>query len=121
MLILHGYRKYFTDILCIFDFGIVIISTIDIIITLTTSIELTTLNSLKALRLIRIFRIAEAWKTLWKLMCQTVDVVGEMIDFLILFMLFTFTFTLLGREWFAFKTKLNEDLQDDERDGEELN
>lgn len=62
------HKNYFYDIWNIFDFGIVIFSTIDIILNLATNIELTTLGLLRALRLVRVFRIANHWGPLRKLM-----------------------------------------------------
>jgi len=98
-----GFRSYFCDRGNIFDFVIVILSSLDLVATLMritaepNSIALV----FRIFRLLRIFKLARTWDR-FKFFVNTVaETLTKVSSFTILLALFIFMFAILGMELFA--------------------
>lgn len=101
-----GFKQYFLDKFNTFDFIVIIISTIDVILSLSKTFELkggSAVQAFRTFRLLRVFKLAKSWKQFQHLLKTINHTLKDISTFSILLFLFIFTYTILGMEWFAYK------------------
>ena len=109
-----GFKGYFQDKFNTFDCVIVMISTIDILVTygLPSSDDSggsSAISALRAFRLLRVFKIAKSWKKLQDLLKTIGKTLKDVSNFSVLLFLFMFTYTLLGMDLFAYKVAFDDE------------
>ena len=106
-----GIRGYVSDRFNVFDGIIVILSTLELILTYAAAGLGTggVISAFRALRLLRVFKLAKNWPTLQALIEAMTKTLADISYFAILMFLFIFIFALLGMEFFAHNVKLSED------------
>ena len=97
-----GLTGYFSDGFNVFDFVIVIISNIDLIITLSSGSEDGEQSSgfitvLRGFRLLRIFKLVKSWTTLQQLLKTIIGSLGAISNLAVLSLLFLFVYSLIGK------------------------
>lgn len=105
-----GLKPYFTDKYNVFDCFLVVTSCIDIGITYSDLIYRTTaIQALRGFRLFRMFRLARGWTHLQNLLLIMKESLVDLWGLALFFLIFLFTYTVLGKEWFAYKLKFDSD------------
>jgi hypothetical protein len=66
------------------------------------------LSALRTFRLFRIFKLARSWTELQKLLVAMLKCVAEIGNFSVLLFLFMFIYALVGRQFFAFKFRFDD-------------
>lgn len=111
-----GFKNYFKDIYNTLDFFVLLTNLIDVVLYTyhllqeshsSKSDEITVFKALRAFRLIRIFKLAKQWRALNNMIILLVKAIKDISTFCVLLLLFIFTYTILGLEWFSYKVKLN--------------
>ena len=95
-----GPKNYFMDPYNSFDCFLV-----DIALNSTESISYTNtsgLQTLRAFRLIRMFKLVKEFTELQKLLVLMREAVIDLWPLSVYFIIFLFTYTILGREWFSY-------------------
>lgn len=101
-----GLKKYFSDGFGIFDFIVVIFSSIEFfldLINLNMAGALTAIRALRVFRLLRVFKLAKIWKSfhdLLNIFFFTATKIGYLTVILFLCLV---TYAILGKEIFAYK------------------
>jgi len=110
-----GIRGYSSDRFNVFDGIIVILSTLELVLTYAAAGLGTggVISAFRALRLLRVFKLAKNWPDFQDLIATMTKTLADISYFGILMFLFIFIFSLLGMEFFAHKVKLDEDNQPD--------
>ena len=111
-----GIKQYFKDRYNAFDFVIVLLSSVDVLLTqsnLLKSSGTKAVQTLRGVRLLRVFKLAKTWQTLQDQLRTIGNTIKDISIFTVLLFLFMVIFSLLGMEWFAYKVKFNEDNQVD--------
>lgn len=67
------------------------------------------MTALRGFRLLRIFKLARSWKRFELLLETMANTLKDVASFSILLFLYTYIFTLLGMELFAYRAKLDPD------------
>lgn len=101
-----GWPIYVRDSANIFDFFLVIVALIEVIIK-NLNIKLKVLQTFRILRLLRVFKLARVWgglQSILKTMWSTFKSIGY---FYLLMSLFLLMFTVLGMEIFGRKIRLD--------------
>jgi hypothetical protein len=105
-----GFKDYFRDKFNTFDCFIVFVSTVDLIYSYSTSdTSNSAITALRAFRLIRVFKLVKSWNGLQNLLRTVGKSLIDISSFTVLLCIFIFTYTLLGMEMFAYKTKFDAD------------
>lgn len=97
-----GFTEYVSDGFNIFDAVIVIVSTIDLIVTLSqTGQEETSetgfITVLRGFRLLRIFKLVKSWTTLQSLLRTIIGSMVAISNLAVLSLLFLFVYSLIGK------------------------
>lgn len=106
-----GFHNYFIDKFNCFDCFLVVAATVDITLSSATSFTLqgtSALQTLRGFRLIRMFKLTREWTQLQNLLQLMKKALSDLWPLGIIFMIYLFTYTILGREWFAYKAKFDE-------------
>lgn len=103
----NGVKIYFWSGFNIFDFVVVTISTVEIIVDFfnlgVDNSNLTAIRALRVFRLLRMFKLAKFWKSfgeLLNLLFLTLNRIGYLTIIMVLFLC---TYAILGKELFAYK------------------
>lgn len=97
-----GPHHYFVDRFNVFDLNVLLLSTVDLIISSQSGISVgRLLVGFRALRFLRIFKLARKWKSLQDTLTKLSKSFKEMLHFLILLLLFIFVYGLLGMELYS--------------------
>ena len=100
-----GPKNYFMDPYNSFDCFLVLVAAVDIALNSTESISYTNtsgLQTLRAFRLIRMFKLVKEFTELQKLLVLMREAVIDLWPLSVYFIIFLFTYTILGREWFSY-------------------
>ena len=127
-----GFYRYFKDRSNLFDFVIIVLSTLDLIIWIITlydaNAKLSSLDTLgsvsqvfRIFRLLRVFKLARSWHSFNYFLVTIGNTLVKISSFSLLLYLFIFTYTILGMEIFAHSLRFNMDNEvvdyfDDTRD-----
>jgi hypothetical protein len=108
----NGFKLYFKNKYNLFDFVVILISIIDLVLQ---NIELhlfnlKTIRALRIFRLLRVFKLAKVWKSFSYLISTISNTIKKLSYFLVLVWLFWFTYAIIGKEFFAFKSSFTNDL-----------
>ena len=95
-----GLKAYFSEGFYIFDSIIVLISFIDLAVTLTTDGSNGFTTVLRSFRLLRIFKLAKSWKALQNILKTIVTSIGAISNLAVLQFLFMFVYSLIGKQFF---------------------
>lgn len=105
-----GFDNYRRDSYNVFDSVIVIISLVDLALSLTPGIDAgDALTAMRALRLLRMIKLSRSWAALQDILTKTVASLKDISNFSLLLFLFMFIFALLGMELFANIALIDED------------
>lgn len=108
----EGPKSYFRSFFNAFDFFIIIISSIDLVLDnldIKGSKFLGAIRVLRVFRLLRVFKLAKVWKELNDLLITMGVVIKKLVYLLIILLCFLMTFSILGKEFFAFKMAFDEE------------
>jgi hypothetical protein len=101
----QGLKKYTRDLLNIWDFLVVAISLIEVVIlrnyVYTSKTSSNSLASIfRMMRMLRLFKLIRSWENFQVIVASIKETLIRMADYLLLFALFLFIFTLLGCSFF---------------------
>jgi len=110
-----GFKSYFRDLMNVYDFIIVVLSTMDFVIFFFSYFEHESEsdddNSLKSIahvsqvfrifRLLRVIKLANSWNSLNYFLATIGNAISKMGSFTLVLYLFMFTYTILGMEMYA--------------------
>ena len=102
----EGSKSYFSEFFNMFDFFIIVVSTIDLVlenVNIQKADVLAAIRVLRVFRLLRVFKLAKVWKDLNDLLVTMGLVIVKISYLLIILLFFMMTFSILGKEFFAFK------------------
>jgi hypothetical protein len=93
-----GPKCYFHDHFNLFDAFIILVSTLDIILSsvLSGSSASSSLSVLRGFRILRLLKIIKSWEKLQELLATIANTLKDLRNFLILLFICMFAFTLLG-------------------------
>ena len=100
-----GFRGYTKDHFNIFDGVIVILSTIEIIISYSfpnSFVEGGALSAFRGFRLLRVFKIARSWTSFQGLLRKIGETLKDIWSFVILLLIVIFCFAMMGMEFFSY-------------------
>jgi len=105
-----GVKEYVADKFNIFDAVIVILNTVDIVLSQTSigKIGNSTLSVFRGFRILRLLKLVKSWKNLQELLSTIGNTLKDIRNFSVLLLVTLFTYTLLGMELFAYRMKFNE-------------
>jgi hypothetical protein len=111
-----GFKSYFKDMMNVYDFIIVVLSSIDFGIflvhlvspdqpTSTTGSVIERLGTVtqvfRIFRLLRVIKLAKSWHSLNYFLSTIGNAISKMGSFTLVLYLFMFTYTILGMEMYA--------------------
>lgn len=115
----YGILNYLRDPYNIFDALVIIFSTIEVVIQMQDEMMTLLVSSpdnvrkifliFRPFRFLRIFKIARKWKSLNQIFSKLSNSVMQMLNFMILLLVFIFIFSLLGMELFSNTVKFNKE------------
>lgn len=100
-----GFKGYTKDSFNIFDGVIVILSTVEIIVSKSLSnsfVEGGALSAFRGFRLLRVFKIARSWTSFQGLLRKIGETLKDIWSFVILLLIVIFCFAMMGMEFFSF-------------------
>ncbi len=100
-----GFKGYTSDSFNIFDGVIVILSTVEIVISYSfpnSFVEGGALSAFRGFRLLRIFKIARSWTSFQGLLKKIGETLKDIWSFVILLLIVIFCFAMMGMEFFAY-------------------
>jgi hypothetical protein len=116
-----GVREYCRERFNIFDFGVVLISTVEVGIfysgAASDSSSAGTMSAFRGFRLLRVLKLLRSWTSLRRLLETIYNTIAEISHFCVIMLLFGLIYTLLGMELFAHRLKFDSDHMPD-RHGE---
>ena len=106
-----GFREYTRDSFNIFDAIIVVLSIVDLILSVSLSSDSPTgaLSAFRGVRLLRVFKLARSWDSFREILAKIIVTLKDISTFSVLLLMFMFIFTLLGMELFGYKVQFDED------------
>ena len=104
----QGYNYFFKDGYNIFDLIIVFLSLIELLLEELNVINGAGLSVLRSFRLLRVFKLADSWSTLRRIIQVINDTVSSLAYFTLLLLLFHFIIALIGVQ--LFKDKMVDDV-----------
>ena len=111
-LLANGVRLYFKNRYNLFDFIVILISLIDLILQnmQLSNMGLSAIRALRIFRLLRVFKLAKVWKSFNYLIQTITNTFKKLTYFTVLVGLFWFIYAIIGKEIFAFKMSFTADL-----------
>lgn len=109
-LIAMGCVGYLSRAFNIFDGTIVILSTIELVVTFSLesdNYESGAFTVFRSFRLLRIFKIARSWTSFQELLTKIGQTLKDLWSFLILLMIVIYCFAMVGAELFAYGAYFN--------------
>ena len=108
----NGIRLYFKNNYNVFDFVVIAISLIDMILQnlQLSNVGLSAIRALRIFRLLRVFKLAKVWKSFSYLISTITNTIKKLTYFLVLVGLFLFIYVIIGKELYAFKMSFSADL-----------
>jgi hypothetical protein len=105
-----GFKKFSRDFMNIWDFIVVTISLIEILILRNVMTNRTTsvASTFRMLRVLRIFKLIRSWQNFQVIIASIKETLIRMADFFLLLALFLLIFTLLGCNFFKYSLKFDE-------------
>ncbi|XP_065662158.1 sodium channel protein type 3 subunit alpha isoform X4 [Hydra vulgaris] len=102
MIKLVGYtpRGYVQNKWNLFDGVLVILSVIDILLLIFTTLPKGTLKMLKVFRLMRILKLAQSWKTMGQLISTIASSMGALVNVTVILGLIIYIFSVVGMQLF---------------------
>ncbi|KAG2495837.1 hypothetical protein HYH03_006076 [Edaphochlamys debaryana] len=99
-----GFKRYFSDGMNVFDFIVVVVSVVEMILDIIPSVSgLGPLSVLRAFRLLRVFRLARSWKELHVVVTGMFKSVQASLMLVLLMLLFLFIAALVGMQLFGYR------------------
>ena len=101
-----GPTIYFQNSFNIFDFIVIAISTVDLIINninLGGTVQLQAIRALRVFRLLRMFKLAKFWKSFNELLNLLFVTLQKIFYLTCILVLFWMTFSILGMELYAYR------------------
>ena len=106
-----GIKLYFKDKANGFDFFVIIVSTLDLALSVlgSTVSGSEAIQALRVFRLLRVFKLAKVWKSFNYILVTIANTLTKVSSFSVLLYLFIFTYTVLGMELFSYKLVFDDD------------
>ena len=105
-----GIKLYFKDHFNKFDFFIILISTIDLALSLAFSNKSSSsLSVFRGFRIMRILKLVKSWEKLQELLSTILNTLKDIRNFFVLLLIWIFAYTLVGVEFFAYKLKFDKE------------
>lgn len=100
-----GFREdgYFKSGWNRFDFTIVFLSIVELILTYASSTQIGGLSVLRTFRLLRVMKLAQSWSTMQKLVTTIMKAMSELGALTFILLIVMYTFAVLGKELFGEK------------------
>ena len=101
-----GFKQYFENKFNVFDFFVVGISTLDIVLQNLNNVSaqgLSFVRALRTFRILRLFKLVRVWKNLHRLLGIIGKTLKKIFYLALIVVLFLFVFALLGHKLFAFR------------------
>ena len=95
-----GFKTYYTDLLNLFDFTVVVISWTEVF-WYENSAESMGLTILRGFRLLRVFKLIRSWKSLRRILKTPFSALPEAANLFFLIAIYIFVNGLIGRQLFA--------------------
>lgn len=104
-----GPKLYFYDKFNRFDFTIVIVSLVEMIYDLSSTISNRKgiVSAFRAFRMIRIFKLARSWKSFQIMIIKIGNTIKDVANYSVLLLIVMFTYSLLGMEFYANSIKVD--------------
>jgi len=114
-----GVKNYLRDKFNQFDAVIVLISTVEVIISMTNlyNNSKSTLSVFRGFRILRLLKLIKSWEKLQELLSTIANTLKDIRNFSVVLFVCIFTYTVLGMEFFAYRIKFNDNNEVD-MDGE---
>ncbi|KAM3175293.1 hypothetical protein ACTXT7_008794 [Hymenolepis weldensis] len=97
----HGIQDYFATLFNRYDFLVVVVSILEVILTYFSVMDPMGLSVLRCARLLRIFKITHYWAGLRGLVNRLLKSIRSVAGLLLLLFLFILICSLLGMQWFG--------------------
>lgn len=106
----YGFMIYFENSFNQFDFVVIVISTIEILINFINmgNVSLSAIRALRIFRLLRMFKLAKTWKSFNELLSLLSLTLRKVMYLTCILLLFWLTFAILGKELFSYRMAFNE-------------
>jgi hypothetical protein len=114
-----GLHFYFKDGFCIFDFVVIVLSLIEIVIdqvNKNVGVGLNAIRALRVFRLLRVFKLARIWKSFHDLLNIFFFTLTKIGYLSVIVCLCLVTYAILGKEIFAYKLSFTPDGRPLEKD-----
>eukprot|EP00644_Phytophthora_capsici_P000129 jgi/Phyca11/539928/estExt2_Genewise1Plus.C_PHYCAscaffold_40231 len=103
-----GWKRWLEDRYNLFDATVVVVSTVEMILSppafiyeKDTSSNTASFSGLRSFRLFALFKLARSWPSLQKLLTTMMSTLREVGNFSVLFLLFLYIYALIGMQTFA--------------------
>ncbi|PCI31095.1 hypothetical protein COB52_00365 [Candidatus Kaiserbacteria bacterium] len=106
-----GFKGYARDKFNLFDCLIVLVSTVEIVISWADPSgggAGGAISAFRGVRLLRVFKLARSWKSFQEILVKIGNSLKDISNFSVLLFLFIFIYALLGMELFAYRIKFDE-------------
>lgn len=99
----NGMMIYFENSFNKFDFVVIFISTIEILINFINfgNVSLSAIRALRVFRLLRMFKLAKTWKSFNELLNLLALTFNKVVYLTCILLLFWMTFAILGKQLFS--------------------
>uniref|UniRef100_A0A7S2F8U8 Calmodulin n=1 Tax=Florenciella parvula TaxID=236787 RepID=A0A7S2F8U8_9STRA len=105
----YGLKDYFADAFNNFDFVVVVVSIVELVLERVVGYEGGGISALRAFRIFRVFKLAKQWKDLNDLLSKMLKTLNDIGYFAMLLVLFMYIYSLVGMQFFANKMHFNPD------------
>ena len=109
----YGFNKFIRDAMSVWDCLIVIVSIIEIGLKengkLSTNSSASIASTFRMLRILRVFKLFRSWTSFQIIMESIGETMYRMVDYIFVFILFLFMYTLLGFSFFNDSLKFDDD------------
>lgn len=103
-LLANGVKFYLKNKYNLFDFIVVVISTVDLGLSNSSgNFGFGVIRALRIFRLLRVFKLAKVWKSFSYLISTVGATIRKLSYMMVLVGLFWFTYTIVGKELYAYK------------------
>jgi hypothetical protein len=107
----NGFKLYFGNSFNIFDFVVIMISTLELamsFVSTSSAVSFQAIRALRVFRLLRMFKLAKFWTSFNQLINLLFELLGKIGFLTCILILFWLSFAILGKELFAFNFSFDE-------------
>ena len=104
-----GPKRYFSDVFNKFDFIIVSVSVVELVLERVLQYEGGGISALRAFRIFRVFKMAKMYPEFQDLLMKMYKTLGDIGYFAMLLILFMYIYSLVGMQFFANRMRFDPD------------